>query len=60
MIPKYALHTLNYKKKVVVTLPKKIITKKSAEYAAATLDVKLGKEVGYTFKGENKWNEETK
>ena len=39
--------------KIIVTLPKKIITKKAAEFAAKTLDVELGEQVGYQFRGDN-------
>jgi pre-mRNA-splicing factor ATP-dependent RNA helicase DHX15/PRP43 len=54
LIPKLALHNLNYNKKVIMSLPKQIIAQSSAEYAAATLDVELGKEIGYKFKGSPK------
>lgn len=53
LIPKLALHANNYKGRIIITLPKKIITKKAAEFAAKTLDVELGEEVGYQFKGDN-------
>jgi len=53
LCPKMALHYNNYKGKIIITLPKKIITKKAAEFAAMTLDVKLGDEVGYQFRGDN-------
>lgn len=49
-IPKFVLHALNYNKKVVVTNPKQILTRSNAEYMAKTLDVTLGKEVGYKFR----------
>lgn len=51
LIPKYAAHVFDYKKKIAVTLPKRITTKAAAEYSAKTLDVKLGEEVGYVYKG---------
>ena len=53
LIPKIALHTNNYQGKIIMTLPKKIITKKAAEFAAKTLDVELGEQVGYQFRGDN-------
>ena len=59
LVPKYALHANDYKGNIVVTLPKKIITKKAAEFSAKTLDVKLGKEVGYQFRGDNKKSKDT-
>jgi pre-mRNA-splicing factor ATP-dependent RNA helicase DHX15/PRP43 len=52
LIPKFALHQLNYKKKVICCIPKKIITKETADFAAKCLDVKLGEQVGYYYKGE--------
>jgi HrpA-like RNA helicase len=53
LIPKFSLDALNYSGKIICTLPKKIITKKAAEFSAETLDVQLGDQVGYQFKGEN-------
>lgn len=54
LLPKFCLHSLNYDKKIAVTLPKQIIAKSAAEFAAKTLDVKLGEEVGYKYKGSEK------
>ncbi|CAH6421250.1 ATP-dependent RNA helicase [uncultured virus] len=51
LMPKLILHALDYKGKIVMTLPKQIITKTASEYGAATLDVELGKQVGYQYKG---------
>jgi pre-mRNA-splicing factor ATP-dependent RNA helicase DHX15/PRP43 len=51
LTPKFVLHTLNYQGKVAICLPKQIIAKSAAEFAAKTLDVKLGEEVGYQYKG---------
>lgn len=56
IIPKLALHSFNYQEKVITTIPKKIITKSTADFAAKCLDVKLGEEVGYYYKGENMTN----
>lgn len=47
LIPKFALHSYDYKGKIAIILPKRILTEKSAEFAAATLDVEFGDEVGY-------------
>jgi len=52
LIPKFALHSNNYSGRIIMTLPKKIITKKAAEFGAKTLDVELGEQVGYMFRGE--------
>jgi HrpA-like RNA helicase len=59
LVPKFALHVNEYKGKIIVTLPKKIITKKAAEFAAKTLDVKLGEYIGYQYKGENNKSKNT-
>jgi len=53
LIPKFVLHTLNYKGKIAMTLPKQITAKSAAEYAARTLDVELGEEIGYQYKGSD-------
>ena len=54
LLPKYALHAFNYDAKIAVTLPKQIIAKSAAEFAALTLDVELGNQVGYKYKGSDK------
>lgn len=56
LIPKFVWHIFDYDKKVAVILPRQIITKASAEYAAETLDVKLGEEVGFKHRGEKKYD----
>jgi hypothetical protein len=50
---------INYNGKILVTLPKKIITESAAAYSAMTLDVELGNEVGYKYKNapKNTYNE---
>lgn len=54
LTPKYALHVLEYKGAIAITLPKQLVAKSAAEFAAKTLDVELGKEVGYKYKGSPK------
>ena len=56
LTPKFVLHALEYKHKVLVTIPKKLPTHSSAEFAAQTLDVTLGEEVGFYFKGKREIN----
>lgn len=51
LVPKFMAHALDYKGKIAITLPKQIVTYSSAEFAAKTLDVKLGEEVGYKYRG---------
>jgi pre-mRNA-splicing factor ATP-dependent RNA helicase DHX15/PRP43 len=60
IIPKLLLHHFNYNKKLIMILPKQILTKSGAEYASNTLDVKLGEQIGYKYKGEKKYSEKTK
>lgn len=60
LTPRFALHSTDYKGKIIITLPKKIITKNAATFSAKMLDVELGKHVGYQFKGEQKKSDETK
>jgi HrpA-like RNA helicase len=54
LVPKFALHSLNYKGKIAITLPKQIIAKSAAEFSAKTLDIELGKQVGYQYKNAPK------
>lgn len=54
MLPKFALHYTGYKGKVIVTLPKRVVTLSAASFAAKTMDVILGKEIGYVYKGSDK------
>jgi HrpA-like RNA helicase len=54
LVPKFLLKyiiTMGLHGKIAITNPKILTTVYNAEYAAKTLDVKLGEEVGYKFKG---------
>ena len=46
LIPKIALHAFDYQGKVLTTIPKRLITRSNAEYAAKCLDTKVGEYVG--------------
>lgn len=59
LIPKICLHVNKYKGLVVMTLPKKLITKSTSEFSAKTLDVELGEQVGYAYRGDNMKSNET-
>jgi pre-mRNA-splicing factor ATP-dependent RNA helicase DHX15/PRP43 len=59
IIPKIALASCNYVGLVVMTLPKKLITLKAAEFSAQTLDVNLGEQVGYQYRGASVSSEKT-
>ena len=54
LIPKFALHYTNYQGKIGMTLPKKVVTVSAAMFAAETMDVELGQEMGYIHKGSPK------
>lgn len=54
ILPKLALHYTNYKGKIAMILPKRIITLSAATFGAKTLDVPLGTAVGYVYKGSDK------
>lgn len=54
LVPKFALHYTNYKGKIGMTLPKKILTSSTADFASKTLDVILGTHIGYVYKGSDK------
>ena len=54
LIPKFALHHTNYEGKIVVTLPKRVVTLSAAMFSAKTLDVELGDQIGYLYKGSPK------
>jgi HrpA-like RNA helicase len=54
LVPKFTLHVLNYDEKIAITLPKQNSAESAAEFSAKTLDVQLGKEVGFKYKGSDK------
>jgi len=60
LAPKFLLHVLNYQGKIAITIPKRVPTIGAAEYAAKTLDVPLGQQVGYMVKDEKKSSSNTK
>lgn len=53
LTPKFALHVLNYQGRIAITNPKRLPSKENAIYAAKTLDVPLGKEVGLKFRNSD-------
>jgi HrpA-like RNA helicase len=53
LTPKFALHVLNYQGRIAITNPKRIPSKENAIYAAKTLGVKLGKQVGLKYRGSD-------
>ena len=59
LTPKFALHALNYQGKIIVTNPKKKPTKSNAEFAAKCLDVEVGEQVGYAYRGDKKVSDNT-
>jgi len=53
LTPKFVLHALNYQGRIGITNPKRPPTKENARFAAKTLDVKLGEEVGAKYRGSD-------
>ena len=54
LVPKFALNALNYNvNKIGITIPKQLIVKDAAEFSAKCLDVKLGDQVGYQYRGSD-------
>lgn len=51
LIPKFAMHSSDYKGLVVITTPKQLTTSSSARFAAKLLDVDIGKQVGFQYRG---------
>lgn len=60
LIPKIALQAFNFQKKVIVCIPKTKATREAAEFAAICLDVKLGEEVGYYYRGKQMMSSRSK
>ena len=60
LIPKIALQALNFQKKVIVCIPKTKITREAAKYAAMCLDVQLGEEVGFYYRGKQQMSNRSK
>ena len=54
LLPRYTLEAFEYKAKIAITLPKQILTVSNAQYQSEILDVTLGKEIGYVYKGSDK------
>ena len=59
LLPKFALHISNYKKKVLCCIPKRSSARSAAEFAAKCMDTRLGDGVGYFFKGDRKVSSNT-
>ena len=51
LAPKLALHAMNYQGRILITNPKQLPSKENADFAAKTLDVPLGQQVGYKYRG---------
>ena len=56
LIPRIAVHALNYKSKVICTVPKRLLARKNATFIAECMDVKLGEHVGYYYQGAHEIN----
>ncbi len=60
LTPRVAMQAFNFQKKVIVTIPKKVICRSSAKFDAQCAGVKLGEEVGYYFRGDRNISDKTK
>ena len=60
ILNKVCLAVTHYKGRIITTLPKKLITKRAATFGAQMLDVQLGEQVGYQFRGDNMKSDKTK
>jgi pre-mRNA-splicing factor ATP-dependent RNA helicase DHX15/PRP43 len=60
ILNKVCLAVTHYKGRIITTLPKKLITKRAATFGAQMLDVELGEQVGYQFRGDNMKSDKTK
>ena len=60
IVPKVALQAFNFQKRVICTVPKRVLARKNAEYSAKCLDVLMGQEVGYFVSGNRNMNANTK
>ena len=63
IVPKVAarvMSNIDLAKKIAVTNPKSSTTLANAEYAANCMDVSIGEEVGYHFRGSSKKSKRTK
>lgn len=50
VLPKLASHLVDYKKRVVVTVPKQSLAANSGGFCAKCMDVRLGEEVGFAHR----------
>lgn len=53
LIPKFTLHSFNYEGHILVSLPKQLVAQSAAEFAALTMDIELGNQIGYKYKGSD-------
>ena len=56
LIPRIALHAIKYSGTIVCTIPKRLLTKTTAEFVAQCMDVNVGEHVGYSYQGTNETN----
>lgn len=53
LIPKFTLHAFDYKGHIMISLPKQLVAQSAAEFSALTMDVELGEQIGYKYKGSD-------
>ena len=49
LIPRIALHAIKYSGTIVCTIPKRLLTKTTAQFVAQCMDVNVGEHVGYSY-----------
>lgn len=59
-VPKFLSHLLGYRGRIAITIPTQISAIKNATFMAEAMDVELGEEIGYKFRGTNITNKKGK
>lgn len=60
LVPRIALHSFDYKEKIICTIPKRLPTFNTASFVAKCMDVVLGEEVGYYYQGTHQIDKNNK
>lgn len=59
-VPKFVSHLLGYRGRIAITIPTQISASTSAGFMASAMDVQVGEEIGYKFRGLNMTNKKGK
>ncbi len=60
LTPRAVMQALNFQKKAIITIPKKVICRNAAKFEAQMASVPLGDEVGYYYRGDKVISDKTK